>query len=82
MGDRTNLVMILAGELLRKAEYLLTMGLHPSEVTNGYEMARDRAIEELESACASSQILRASLTFPELQSSPAELLRLPLPGSH
>lgn len=49
MGDRTNLVMILAGELLRKAEYLLTMGLHPSEVVLGYELARDRAIEELES---------------------------------
>ncbi|KDE09595.1 T-complex protein 1 subunit theta [Microbotryum lychnidis-dioicae p1A1 Lamole] len=48
MGDRTNLVLILAGELLRKAEYLLTMGLHPSEVVLGYEMARDRAIEELE----------------------------------
>lgn len=49
MGDRTNLVMILAGELLRKAEYLLTMGLHPSEVVLGYELARDRAMEELES---------------------------------
>lgn len=48
MGDRTNLVMILAGELLRKAEYLLTMGLHPSEVVVGYELARDRAMEELE----------------------------------
>ncbi|GAA5837429.1 hypothetical protein JCM9279_005685 [Rhodotorula babjevae] len=48
MGDRTNLVLILAGELLRKAEYLLTMGLHPSEVVLGYELARDRAIEELE----------------------------------
>jgi len=52
MGDRTNLVLILAGELLRKAEYLLTMGLHPSEVVLGYELARDRAIEELESASA------------------------------
>ncbi|GAA5875862.1 hypothetical protein JCM16303_004025 [Sporobolomyces ruberrimus] len=48
MGDRTNLVMILAGELLRKAEYLLMMGLHPSEVVLGYELARDKAVEELE----------------------------------
>ncbi|GAA5941344.1 hypothetical protein JCM3775_001546 [Rhodotorula graminis] len=48
MGDRTNLVLILAGELLRKAEYLLTMGLHPSEVVLGYELARDKAIDELE----------------------------------
>ncbi|KAK4057565.1 T-complex protein 1 subunit theta [Microbotryomycetes sp. JL221] len=48
VGDRTNLVLILAGELLRKAEYLLTMGLHPSEVVLGYELARDKALEELE----------------------------------
>lgn len=41
--------MILAGELLKKAEYLLTMGLHPSEVVLGYELARDKALEELES---------------------------------
>lgn len=41
--------MILAGELLKKAEYLLTMGLHPSEVVLGYELARDKAMEELES---------------------------------
>ena len=41
--------MMLAGELLKKAEYLLTMGLHPSEVVLGYELARDKAIEELES---------------------------------
>ena len=50
MGDRTNLVLMLAGELLKKAEYLLTMGLHPSEIVQGYEMARDKAEAELESA--------------------------------
>ena len=48
MGDRTNLVMILAGELLRKAEYLLTMGLHPSEIVHGYELARDKALAQLD----------------------------------
>lgn len=50
MGDRTNLVLMLAGELLKKAEYLLMMGLHPSEVVLGYEMARDKALQELDSA--------------------------------
>ncbi len=49
MGDATNLVLILAGELLKKAEYLITMGLHPSEILQGYELARDKALEELES---------------------------------
>lgn len=57
MGDRTNLVMILAGELLRKAEYLLTMGLHPSEVVLGYELARDKAMEELESTLGLAHFL-------------------------
>lgn len=62
MGDRTNLVMILAGELLRKAEYLLTMGLHPSEVVLGYELARDRAMEELESEFATTKTPHRHLT--------------------
>lgn len=49
MGDGTNLVLILAGELLKVAENLLIMGLHPSEVTRGYELACKKALEELES---------------------------------
>jgi T-complex protein 1 subunit theta len=49
MGDATNLVLIFAGELLKKAENLLVMGLHPSEVIQGYELARTKALEELES---------------------------------
>ncbi|KZV65352.1 T-complex protein 1 [Peniophora sp. CONT] len=48
MGDATNLVLILAGELLKKAEPLLIMGLHPSEVIQGYELAAAKALEELE----------------------------------
>lgn len=49
MGDRTNFVLMFAGELLKKAEALLTMGLHPSEIIAGYELARDKAEEELKS---------------------------------
>jgi chaperonin GroEL (HSP60 family) len=50
MGDATNMVIILAGELLKKAEHLLIMGLHPSEIIKGYELACTKAISELESA--------------------------------
>jgi T-complex protein 1 subunit theta len=53
MGDSTNLVLILAGELLKKAEHLIIMGLHPTEVTLGYELACKKALEELESAQSS-----------------------------
>lgn len=49
IGDATNLVLILAGELLKKSEQLLVMGLHPSEVVMGYEMAALKGREELES---------------------------------
>ena len=49
MGDATNLVLIFAGELLKRSEHLLTMGLHPSDVIQGYEMALDRGRQELES---------------------------------
>jgi T-complex protein 1 subunit theta len=48
MGDNTNLVIVLAGELLQKAADLLKLGLHPSEIIQGYEMARDRALSLLE----------------------------------
>lgn len=48
MGDATALVITLAGELLKKAEQLINLGLHPSEILQGYELARDKALEQLD----------------------------------
>ncbi|KAL3419240.1 T-complex protein 1 subunit theta [Phlyctema vagabunda] len=48
MGDATNLVIVLAGELLKKAEDLLRMGLKTSDVATGYERAQKFALEVLE----------------------------------
>ncbi|CRK47230.1 hypothetical protein BN1723_020243, partial [Verticillium longisporum] len=48
MGDATNLVIILAGELLRKAEDLLRMGLKTSDIVTGYEKAQKMALDSLE----------------------------------
>ncbi|KAI9731241.1 MAG: T-complex protein 1 subunit theta [Claussenomyces sp. TS43310] len=48
MGDATNLVIVLAGELLKKAEDLLRMGLKTSDVVTGYERAQKFALETLE----------------------------------
>lgn len=48
MGDATNMVIILAGELLKKSEHLLIMGLHPSEIIKGFELAVVKAVAELE----------------------------------
>lgn len=48
MGDATNLVIVLAGELLKKAEDLLRMGLKTSEIVQGYERAQRYALQVLE----------------------------------
>ncbi|RWS31584.1 T-complex protein subunit theta-like protein [Leptotrombidium deliense] len=47
VGDGTNFVIVLAGALLEQAEELIRMGLKPVEVIEGYEMARDKILEEL-----------------------------------
>lgn len=49
MGDGTNFVIILCGALLEAAEDLLKMGLTPSEVAQGYELALEKALEILDS---------------------------------
>lgn len=54
MGDATNMVIILAGELLKKAEELLRMGLKTSDIVSGYEKAQN----------ATEQILEGTLTPP------------------
>jgi len=48
VGDATNFVIIFAGALLRASEELLRMGLKPTEVAEGYEMALEKAIEILQ----------------------------------
>jgi len=48
MGDGTNFVIILAGELLKKAEELIRMGLKTSDIVSGYEKAQAFALKALE----------------------------------
>ncbi|KIV89823.1 T-complex protein 1, theta subunit [Exophiala mesophila] len=48
MGDGTNFVIILAGELLKKAEELIRMGLKTSDIVSGYEKAQAFALKTLE----------------------------------
>jgi len=47
-GDGTNLVVVLAGELLLLAEELLKNGLHCSEVIAGYTAAAEKAYEVID----------------------------------
>jgi T-complex protein 1 subunit theta len=55
VGDGTNFVIILAGALLKEAEDLVRMGLKPTEVAEGYELACRKALEFLEN-CACHEI--------------------------
>ncbi len=49
-GDGTTTAVIMAGELLKKAEELLEQNVHPTIITNGYRMAAEKALEILENA--------------------------------
>jgi len=46
-GDGTNFVVILAANLLEKAEELIKMGLTPTDVADGFQLATDKALEIL-----------------------------------
>lgn len=48
MGDATNMVIVLAGEMLKMAEGLIRIGLHPSDIVAGYEKAQEFALKTLE----------------------------------
>ncbi len=49
VGDGTTTAVVLAGELLAKAEELFDMGVHPTIIVKGYRIAADRSKEILES---------------------------------
>jgi len=47
VGDGTTTAVILAGELLRKAEELLNQNIHPTVIVRGYRKAVEKAVEAL-----------------------------------
>ncbi|WP_456367331.1 thermosome subunit beta, partial [Thermococcus sp.] len=47
-GDGTTTAVVIAGELLRKAEELLDQNIHPSIIIKGYELAAEKAQEILD----------------------------------
>jgi T-complex protein 1 subunit theta len=48
IGDGSNLVIIFSGELLKKAEKLINIGIHPSDIISGYEKAHIKSLQILE----------------------------------
>jgi thermosome len=53
VGDGTTTSVILAGELLGKAEDLINKGVHPTVIVEGYNKAADKALETLENIAIS-----------------------------
>ncbi len=47
VGDGTTTAVVLAGELLKRAEELLDQDIHPAIISNGYRMAAEKAVEIL-----------------------------------
>jgi len=50
VGDGTTSVCVLAAELLREAELLIGMKIHPQTIVEGYRIASDAALKALEGA--------------------------------
>jgi len=48
-GDGTTTAVVIAGELLRKAEELLNQNIHPTIIVKGYTLAAEKAQEILDS---------------------------------
>jgi len=47
VGDGTTTAVVLAGQLLSKAEKLLDLDVHPTVIVDGYKKAADRAVDFL-----------------------------------
>ena len=52
-GDGTTSSVIIAGELLKKAEALVEQNIHPTIIANGYKMAAAEAIKILDTIAVS-----------------------------
>lgn len=48
VGDGTTTAVVLSSELLKKAEDLLDQNVHPTVITRGFKMAREKSIEIVE----------------------------------
>jgi thermosome len=49
VGDGTTTAVVIAGELLKRAEELLDQDIHPTVISRGYRLAAEKAMEIIES---------------------------------
>ena len=48
-GDGTTSVVVIAGALLNACELLLEKGIHPTTISEGFQIAQNKALEILQS---------------------------------
>lgn len=61
-GDGTTSTVLVIGELLKQADIYIAEGLHPRLLTEGFDKARAKALEVLESMKVPVEINKESLT--------------------
>uniref|UniRef100_H2Y3W8 T-complex protein 1 subunit zeta n=1 Tax=Ciona savignyi TaxID=51511 RepID=H2Y3W8_CIOSA len=60
-GDGTTSNVLIIGELLKQADNYIQEGVHPRIITEGFELAKDKALEVLESIKCDIKITRERL---------------------
>ncbi|KAL5015966.1 hypothetical protein ScPMuIL_005555 [Solemya velum] len=60
-GDGTTSNVLIIGELLKQADLYISEGLHPRLVTEGFELARNKALEVLDEVKISREMDRDTL---------------------
>ncbi|XP_061722810.1 T-complex protein 1 subunit zeta [Cydia pomonella] len=60
-GDGTTSTVLLIGELLKQADIYISEGLHPRILTEGFDVARNKALEILENMKVPIEIKRENL---------------------
>lgn len=68
-GDGTTSVVLLVGELLKQADRQIMEGLHPRVLTDGYEIAKNEAIN-VSAPCCPSLLLFLPFLKTELNDCP------------
>lgn len=60
-GDGTTSTVLLIGELLKQADILLAEGVHPRILTEGFDLARAKALEILDTMKIPIEVLQTML---------------------
>ena len=61
-GDGTTSNVLIIGELLKQADLYISEGLHPRIITEGFEAAKEKALQFLEQVKVSKEMDRETLT--------------------